>query len=571
MFCIPALVSSGLGLWNISAVGTGRPYLTAAARSMSLDWSNWFFVSFDPGGFLTVEKPPLPLWIQSLLVRWWGVSQPSILLPSLTAAAIACTTLAVLLRRYLPTSLAIAAGTALAVTPGMVALSRSNYADIFVIMLCVAAAALTMRAIHTARVLPLLAAAACMALGFLSKMLYAYQVLPALVLAYLIGAPHGLRRRLTDLILAGAVMLVGSFWWPIVVDLVASDRRPWVAHTTSNSVMEQVFGWNSLNGPPQPPGPPPGWAGPSGWFRVFGPAGDQAYWLLPLALAGIVVAVRAFRRGDPARTAFVTLCAAWSVSTIAVFSFTGRVVHDYYATLAAPPLIALAALALDDFFDSARARTLTMLATIATLVLSAWFLIRFDASRAALVGVVGVAITIALLAVLLCMNQTRRSVPLLTAVLLALSVAPAAWSVAGAYNPPWDWNPVARPEQLTQPSPRFSQELLDFAQTRRDGERWIFAVPTYGYAEDAITRGYDVLAGGGFNDAPSTSFGLERVQGLVATGALRFILDGTVNQYDPRVSEWIGRTCPVVFKDPTTTSLVLRDCNPRSSVFRSAS
>lgn len=562
MFCIPAVVSLGFGVWNISAVGTSRAYLTAAARSMSLGWSNWFFASFDPGGFLTVEKPPLPLWIQSILVRWWGVSQPAILVPSLLAAALACTTLTVLLRRHLPTPLAVAAGTALAVTPGMVALSRSNYADIFVIAACLAAAFFTMRSIRTGRVLPLLVSAACLALGFLAKMLYAYQVLPALAIAYLVGSPRRLSRRVSDLAIAGVVLLVGSFWWPLLVDRVDLSRRPWVAHTGSSSVMEQVFGWNSLNGPAQPEGSPLGFTNPAGWFRVLGTAGDQAYWLLPLALAGVLTALRAWRRGDNERTALVVLCTVWAFTTVAVFSFTGRVVHDYYATLAAPPLVALAALALDDFFESARTRMLTLLATIATLTLYVWYLVRFHESRAAIVGALGVATGLLLIFVLFRVRTDTRSVPLLTALLLALSVAPASWSAAGLYYPPWEGNPVARPELVAPPEPRLSQGLLDFAQSNRAGERWVFAVPTYGYAEVAIVAGYDVLAGGGFNDAPAASFGVGRVQGLVAAGDLRFILDGTVNPYDPQVSEWISRACPVVFEDETTPSLVLRDCSP---------
>ena len=41
-------------------------YYAAAVRSMLQSWHNFFFVSFDLGGFVSVDKPPLAYWIQTL-------------------------------------------------------------------------------------------------------------------------------------------------------------------------------------------------------------------------------------------------------------------------------------------------------------------------------------------------------------------------------------------------------------------------------------------------------------------------------------------------------------------------
>lgn len=33
---------------------------------MLQSWHNFFFASFDPGGFITVDKPAFGLWIQTI-------------------------------------------------------------------------------------------------------------------------------------------------------------------------------------------------------------------------------------------------------------------------------------------------------------------------------------------------------------------------------------------------------------------------------------------------------------------------------------------------------------------------
>ena len=44
----------------------------AAVRSMSTSWHDFLYGSFDAGGVMTVDKPPLALWVQALSVRVFG-------------------------------------------------------------------------------------------------------------------------------------------------------------------------------------------------------------------------------------------------------------------------------------------------------------------------------------------------------------------------------------------------------------------------------------------------------------------------------------------------------------------
>src|ERR1041384_8364583 len=81
VLCLSAL----LNFWNLSANGYGNAYYAAAVRSMTESWHNFFFASFDPGGFITVDKPPAGLWVQAASAKVFGFSGTSLLLPEALA------------------------------------------------------------------------------------------------------------------------------------------------------------------------------------------------------------------------------------------------------------------------------------------------------------------------------------------------------------------------------------------------------------------------------------------------------------------------------------------------------
>src|SRR4051812_32927584 len=63
-----------MNCWSLSIQGLGNQYYAAATRSMTMSWSNFFFASFDPGGYISVDKPPVALWIAALSARVFGVN-----------------------------------------------------------------------------------------------------------------------------------------------------------------------------------------------------------------------------------------------------------------------------------------------------------------------------------------------------------------------------------------------------------------------------------------------------------------------------------------------------------------
>ncbi len=66
-----ALLSFWLNFYAVGQLGYGNAYYAAAIRSMTQNWHNFFYVSFDPAGIVSVDKPPVGLWVQALFVMMY--------------------------------------------------------------------------------------------------------------------------------------------------------------------------------------------------------------------------------------------------------------------------------------------------------------------------------------------------------------------------------------------------------------------------------------------------------------------------------------------------------------------
>ena len=82
------LLALGIRLWHLDQNGQGHPYYAATVRSMLASWHNFIYGSFDPAGFITVDKPPVAFWIQTGMARLIGFSGYSVLLPQAIEGAL---------------------------------------------------------------------------------------------------------------------------------------------------------------------------------------------------------------------------------------------------------------------------------------------------------------------------------------------------------------------------------------------------------------------------------------------------------------------------------------------------
>jgi 4-amino-4-deoxy-L-arabinose transferase-like glycosyltransferase len=444
------LISALLNLWSLGRNGWANEYYSAAVRSMASSWHNFLYVSFDPAGVMTVDKPPLALWVQALSARVFGFNSLSVLVPQ-ALMGIATVALAYdLTRRRFGRAAGFVAGLVLATTPITVAIARHNNPDALLVLCCTAALWFLVRALEDGRTRWLVLSGLCVGLGFETKMAAALLVVPALAAAYLWVAPRGRLAAVRQLAAGGAVMAVSGLAWPVLMWLTPAADRPWVSGTNDNSIWSLILGYNGvgrLDGQAGGPGGMagmaggPGGGGGGGGGSLFGGTpgplrllnaalGGQGAWLLGFALVGgvaILVASR-LRRAD-ARTGWLIAVGGVFLTTAVAFSFAQGIFHPYYVSQLAPFTAALVGAGTVQLMRGGLAgRILAPLAVAGGVAAELAILHDTPGSLAWLPPVLIVAGVLAA-AGLAAWNDRRVRRALLAVAVALLVLAPATWAV----------------------------------------------------------------------------------------------------------------------------------------------
>ena len=380
-----------LYLIGLGRSGWANSFYSAAVQAGASSWKALFFGSSDAASFITVDKPPLSLWVMAISARLFGVSSWSILVPQALMGVAAVGVLYATVRRWASPAAGLLAGAALALTPVATLMFRFNNPDALLVLLLTLAAYTTVRALEHGSARWLALTGVLIGCGFMTKMLQAFLVVPVFALVYLIAAPTPLRRRLWHLLVAGAALVVSAGWWVAVVELWPTSSRPYIGGSQTNSVLELIFGYNGLGritgnetGSVVPGGTGQAGAwGATGIWRMFNASwGGQIAWLLPAAIVFGVALLWLTRRAPRTdRTRAATLL--WGgtlLVTLVVFSLGKGIIHEYYAVALAPPigaLVGMGAVALWKAREWLAARL-----TLAAVVLgtSAWAFVLLDRS-----------------------------------------------------------------------------------------------------------------------------------------------------------------------------------------------
>ena len=438
------LLAGVLNLWALDRNGWANQYYSAAVRSMSTSWHNFLYDSFDPSGLMTVDKPPLALWVQALSARVFGFHSWSILVPQALMGVATVALVYDLTRRLWGRTAGFVAGLVLALTPIAVAISRHNNPDALLALCCVGALWCLVRALQDGRTRWIVLAGVAVGLGFETKMGAALLVVPAIVAAWLWIAPRGRLAAGRQLLAGGAAMVVVGGAWPLLMALTPASSRPWISGTSDNSILSLIFDYNGLGrldgqaGGPQIAGGGAGgggggatFGGASGPFRLLNQAlGGQAGWLLGfavVALIGLVVATR-LRRAD-ARTGWV-IATGGVFATIAVaFSFAKGIFHPYYVSELAPFLSALVGGGVGWFLQRSWSAGIFAAAAVLAGVATELVVLHDNPGHLgwlpAVLVVLGLAAAVGLVAI-----RTRPvRAAILAAALGLLLLAPASWAV----------------------------------------------------------------------------------------------------------------------------------------------
>jgi 4-amino-4-deoxy-L-arabinose transferase-like glycosyltransferase len=432
-----------LNLWSLSINGWANTYYSAAVRSMTTSWHDFLFASLDKSGLMTVDKPPLSLWVQAISARVFGFHPLSLLVPQALMGVAAVGLTYDLVRRRFGRVAGFVAGLALATTPVAVAVSRHNNPDELLVLCTVAAVWFAVRGLETGRTRWLVLCGVAVGLGFETKMAVALMVVPGIAAAWMWVAPRGRIAALRQLLAGAAAMVVVGGAWPLLVALTPTADRPWISGTSDNSIFSLIFGYNGLgriagqSGGPQAFGGGGGFGGggtmfggATGPFRLLQQGlGDQAGWLIGFALiSGLAVLVASRLRRSDARTGWLMVVGGAFLTSAVAFSFARGIFHPYYVSLLAPFTAALIGAGAGMMLSTERsARVIAPLAIGAGVLTE---LIVLGELNGALSWAVPVTIAVAGgCAVLLALKLSPRNRAILVAVgLAALTAAPATWA-----------------------------------------------------------------------------------------------------------------------------------------------
>jgi 4-amino-4-deoxy-L-arabinose transferase-like glycosyltransferase len=572
LLCLLAF-SAVLYLWDLGREGMANAFYSAAVMSGSQSWKAFFFGSFDAASFVTVDKPPVALWVMELSARLFGFSSWSMLVPQALAGVAAAGLMFITVRRHAGAVAGLIAALVLALTPVAALMFRYNQPDGILTLLLVASAYTTLRAVESGRIRWLVATGVLLGFAFNTKMLQAFLVLPAFALVYLVAAPPRIGRRILGLLGAGIALLVSAGWWPVVVMLIPAAGRPYIDGSTNNSIWNLIFGYNGLGrifSSSGGGGGGFGFGGAAGLGRLFNAEnGGQVSWLLPLAGLALVVGLalrwRAVRT-DLGRAGYL-LWGGWALVTVAVFSFMTGIFHPYYSVALAPAVGALVGMGLVDLWRLRHSSLTRWLLPAGFAVTGVWAFVLLgrtpDFQSWLRYAVLVVSLLSAL--VLLIPLSRRLAVAAITAGLVAVLAGPAAYtfdtvlttqsgattsagpavSQAGGFQPPaggGNFQPPDGAPAFAQPPAgsagvpsggtfgnrgqqvSASPALVKYLLANRGQATWIAAVEgSMNAGSLELTSGQPVMAMGGFLGSDPTPT-LSQFQSLVAQGKVRYLL-----------------------------------------------
>lgn len=380
------ILSAFLNVWKIWENGNANAYYTAAVTSMLQSFHNFFYASFDPGGFVTIDKPPVAFWVQTLFASIFGVHGWSVTLPMALAGVGSVGLIYLIVKPTFGVNTARLAALMMAVTPVAIAVQRSNNVDSLLVFFLLLATWMLLKGVKQQKALWIIAGFSMIGVAFNVKMLQAYMILPALYVFYLLAYQVNWKQKLSVLAI-GTVLLAGiSVSWAMIVDSVPASERPYEGSSLTNSVMELAFGYNGLNrltgqtsvlspeentaqvtAPPTTSNsnsqitgmtnsqmsPPTGNRntgkmfniGDAGPLRLFQSSlSGQASLLLPFAIVSLIALFAGVRRNTWRRPEYLDsiFWVMWLLPVAGFFSIAGFF-HQYYLIMLAPPVAVLAA------------------------------------------------------------------------------------------------------------------------------------------------------------------------------------------------------------------------------------
>ncbi|AAK78175.1 4-amino-4-deoxy-L-arabinose transferase-like glycosyltransferase [Clostridium acetobutylicum] len=574
------VLSAILNFANIGIEGYANTFYAAGVKSMMMNFKNFFFASYDPSGFVTIDKPPVGFWIQTIFAKVFGFKGWSIILPQAIAGVLSVLIIYYLVKRSFGKPAGLIAALCLAITPIFVAASRNNTIDnLLVLSLVLSAWALSIAA-ENGKLKYLLISLAVVGIGFNIKMVEAYMVAPAIYITYLLSSTLPFKKRIKHLALGTIILLLVSLSWAVVTDFVPAKNRPYIGSSNNNTVLQLIIGHNGLqrigvninnasnhgskrslnrNNPPiksfknksfmsrlsknnaqisQP-----------GILKLFSGnnMSDQISWLLPFALIGFVIASVKENFKFPfnnKRKLALLFWFTWLLPEFIYFSFSRNVTHTYYLTTMAPSIAALTGIGLVTmlklFKDLPRWKWILPVAFIVNALTEIIILgYKFNSStgyKIVILMILLLGILPMVILVLIMISQGKNNMilnrNLIYTGFAGLLIAPVIWSATPIFHKMNGSSPSAGLELFNSNSRNYANissanisRLINFLNTNRKNEKYLVEVPSATiYGSDLILKtGKPILTLGGFSGSDPI-LTLKKFKQLVKNGSLRYAM-----------------------------------------------
>ncbi|MBL4935942.1 glycosyltransferase family 39 protein [Clostridium sp. YIM B02515] len=238
------VLSAAFNFANLGIEGTSNQYYAAGVKSMTMSLKNFFFVSMDPAGFVTIDKPPFGFWMQAISAKIFGFSWWSILLPQALSGVLSTVVIYIIVKKSFGSAAGLISTLCLAITPVFVAVSRNNTIDNQLVLVLLLSCWALSTAARKGKFKYLVISMILIGIGFNIKALQAYMILPAVYVMYLLAGTISVKKRIAHLALGTAILLAVSFSWALIVDSIPASSRPYVGSSSNNTEMGLIIGHN---------------------------------------------------------------------------------------------------------------------------------------------------------------------------------------------------------------------------------------------------------------------------------------------------------------------------------------
>ncbi|KZL93991.1 glycosyltransferase family 39 protein [Clostridium magnum] len=604
---LTVLLACVIYIWKLWDEGLANLYYSAGVYSMGQSFHAFFYNSIDSVGFISIDKPPLGLWIQVLFTKIFGFNGMAIVLPEALASVFSVYLIYKIINKRFGQTAGIISALVLALTPILVAVSRNNTIDGILIFMLILASDQTIKASEKSSIKHLIIASLFIGLGFNVKMLQAYMIVPAVYSTYFLFSKEKILKRMISSAISIVILVIVSFSWIMAVDFTPAQNRPYVGSSGTNSEINLTLGNNGMgrligrasgggnnshmtsqqngrknepgnnppgktkaedkNRPPSGNSPQPkpmngqglgGEGGPTSIFRLYNNniAGQISWFLFPALMVSLLCLYQLFRKKlEPSSKNislfYFTMC---FISMFIYFSFSIGMVHRYYLAMLSSAIAGLigigVSLLLEKYSENKSVIIAIFGASAATqLYIQSLYKDWLNWLLPLCAVVFAVSITLIFFGIKKRVKKEIISIPI-----AALLILPGIWSFTPIIYGNNAQLPIAGPELVNQGDlfdrhPELSN-LIIFLKDNRGNATYIASVPSamdMG-AELILQSGEPVMVLGGFNggDNPLT---LEEYKNMIRIGKIKYAIitknKASINTDNSsgNINDWIIKNC----------------------------